>query len=303
MWFFLALLGYLFLAIVFILDKFLLSQKQAVGDPKVYTAYSTIFMAGALAALPFGGGALAGVDWLWAAISGITFGLGLYAMFIAVKAGEASHIDPFIGAMVTVATLFLAQVFLQEQLSGMQYTGVVVLLSASYLLVIKKDAGRSGFHSGLLWAIAAGVFFALSHVSAKYLYGAYDFVSVFVWTKASTALVGLALLCVPSVRQRFQKKKTPEKRERATWRTTAIIVVDKALGIAGVILIQYAIFSGSVTLVNAISGLQYVFMFLFIYLLTRFAPRIFRESFTRHELLTQSVALVLVLVGSALLVL
>jgi len=83
----------------------------------------------------------------------------------------------------------------------------------------------------------------------------------------------------------------------------AIVISDKALGVVGVILIQLAIALGSVTLVNALIGAQYALMFLIIYLLTKLAPRIFKETFSRSEIAMQTVAIVLVIIGSALFVL
>ena len=41
---------------------------------------------------------------------------------------------------------------------------------------------------------------------------------------------------------------------------------------------------GSVTIVGAMSGVQYVLMFIMIYLLTKFTPKIFKEYFTKHEI-------------------
>jgi len=62
-------------------------------------------------------------------------------------------------------------------------------------------------------------------------------------------------------------------------------------------------FIGSPTLVQALSGMQFVLMFVFIYILTKVLPRVFKEYFTRRELKMEFVAILLVLLGSALLVL
>ncbi|EKE06961.1 MAG: hypothetical protein ACD_18C00227G0001, partial [uncultured bacterium] len=72
-WFLIALIGYISFAIVFILDKVIVSDK--LGKPIIYTFYSTIYMSAAMLALPFvGAGLFQGIDWLWAVLSGITFG-------------------------------------------------------------------------------------------------------------------------------------------------------------------------------------------------------------------------------------
>lgn len=307
LWFVIALIGYALLALVFVLDKFILSK--SLGSPAVYAFYSSIFMFGALAALPFGVQVLFGLDWFWAIVSGLAFGGGLWAMFTAVKRGEASHIDPFIGAVVTIAVYTLSYMFLSESLTRTQIGGIIVLIFASLLLSFEKTRQRNGFHVGFIWAIIAGILFGLSHVTAKYLYELYPFLTAFVWTRAATGLLGIALLLAPSVRRElktvFSKKKARAASKKINFgKDHALMVVslDKVLGIVGVVLIQYSISIGSVTLVNALSGLQYAFMFVMIYVLTKLRPRLFNEYFTKRELRMQILALFFVLIGSAMFV-
>jgi hypothetical protein len=119
-----------------------------------------------------------------------------------------------------------------------------------------------------------------------------------VTTKATVGIVGLMLLCFPII---WQKKKTNIKKKRKT-HTLGLVCTDKVLGMVGVLLIQYAIAKGSVTVVNALSGVQYVCMFLFIYFMSTYFPKVFKEYFTKKELLVEIVALILVVCASVLLV-
>ena len=308
MWFFLALVGYLLLAAVFVLDKFILTK--SVSKPVVYTFYSTIFMFAALFAWPFGVELLVGIDWFWALVSGLGFGFGLWTMFIAVKQGEASHVNPFIGAVITVATFVFASAFLGESLTSLQVVGMLVLAGSTFLLAFFNETGFIGFNKSYAWGILAAVLFALSHTTAKYMYELYPFLTGFVWTRATTGIVGLITLAYPSVRATFRRRPTKENAIKSCTdcgmnkgHAIAIVISDKALGVVGVILIQLAIALGSVTLVNALIGAQYALMFLIIYLLTKLAPRIFKETFSRSEIAMQTVAIVLVIIGSALFVL
>jgi len=50
-------------------------------------------------------------------------------------------------------------------------------------------------------------------------------------------------------------------------------------------------------------GIQFVLMFILIYLLTKFAPKVFQEYVTKRELAVQTIAIILVMVGSGLFVL
>jgi len=308
LWLLLALIGYVALAVVFVLDKLILTK--TLDNPVVYTFYSTIFMFAALLAFPFGVGMLHGIDWLWAIVSGVTFGFGLWTLFIAVKKGEATHVNPFIGALITIVIFALASVFLGESLSMLEMGGMVVLALSTLMLAFFNEKGFVSLDSGFAWGILAAIFFAISHTSAKYLYELYPFLTGFVWTRATTGFVGLICFFFPSVRQTFRRKPHERvvlgKAKEAGFhgmRGVMIVVTDKVLGVVGAVLIQLAIAIGSVTLVNALVGIQYALMFLFILALTKFAPRILKEKFTRREIIVQTVAMIFVILGSALFVL
>lgn len=310
MWFTFALIGYFLLAVVFVLDKIILT-KTTVMKPAVYTFYSTVFLFGVLLIWPFGVEFLHGIDWLWAIGSGVAFGFGLWTLFAALKRGEASHIDPLNGAVITVATFLAAAGALGEHLSPVQIFAMIILVLAALLLALEKSGARDNQLSGFGLALVSGVLFALSHVSAKYIYGLYPFVTGFVWTRASIGVVALVTLCVPSVRESLKHKNIKTVKQKnikqpvglAKRYAVFLVATDKALAIAAVVFIQYAMALGSVTLVAAMSGLQYVLMFVLIYFFTRCAPKIFHERFTRRELLVQMMAIVLVALGSAALVL
>jgi len=300
MWFLIALLGYLLLAIVFVMDKIVVSKSEI--KPATYTFYSTVFMLGLVVLVPFGIGFLHGMDWLWAAVSGLSFGFALWTIYIAMKHGETSHISPFNGAMLTVFIYVIANLFLSERLTFIQGCGVSILVIASLLLSSEKSRAHHGFHIGFVWALISGLLFAISHSAAKYIYGIYPFWTGFVWTRLFIGVVGLIALCLPSVWQSLKKKKS-ESKQYAHKHATSIVVVDKVLSVGSVVLLQYAMSIGSVTLVNALGGLQYVFLFMLVYVLTKLFPKIFNEYFTKQEIKVEIIAIVLVAIGSLLFVL
>ena len=77
--------------------------------------------------------------------------------------------------------------------------------------------------------------FAISHVSAKYLYGQYDFGTAFIWTEPTTGLVGLFLLLFPTVRNSFKRKKK-NPRSYAKNILFFIVISNKILSILSAIL-------------------------------------------------------------------
>lgn len=300
MWFFIALAGYFVLAVVLVLDKIIVSESRVA--PVVYTFYSTIIALPALLIVPLFG-SLPLSQWGIAALSGIAFGIGLWGTFLALEHDEASHIGPFGGALITVCIAGLSFFFLHETLSGAEQAGVLTLLFASLLLSYEKTRGRQRFHQGFLWAGLAAIFFAISHTSAKYLYDLQPFVLAMFATKGTAGILGICLLISPRVRSalsvRAPRRPKSFKRRHPMW----LIGLDKLFGVAGVILVQYAIALGSVTIVNALAGVQYIFLFFLVVVLTRFSPSVFREYITKREYAIQTIAVLLAALGSAFVVL
>lgn len=303
-WILIALIGYGLLALTFILDKYILSSTK-IQRPSVYAFYSTIIMWAALVLLFFSKETMGYYDILIGLGSGFAFGFGLLTLYVAVKGGEASHVNPFSGAVVAVATYVLSHYFLSETLTSGQIWGMVCLVSASIVLSYQETKMKKGFSWSYLWAIVSGICFAASHVSAKFLYMTHDFIPAFAWSRAGAGLVGLLLLLHPHVwkdlSSRLSRRKKSKKYTPPT--SLAIVWIAKIVGIVAVVLIQYAGALGSVSVVQALSGLQYALMFALIFVLSKWSPRTFKEYFSSRELVVQSFGIILVIIGGALFIL
>ncbi len=298
-WFFIAFIGYLCLALTFILDKFIL--EKSVPKPVVYTFYSTVFSFAIILVFPFGVEFLNNIfDWFIAIISGLAFGFAMWTQFLAVKNNEASHINPFLGGFVTIATYLLSNHFLNEKLTDSQIFGIVILIFACFLLSFEKTKKTKFSYSGFVWAIVSGLLYAISHVSAKYLYNIYPFLTALVWSKSSVGILSLFLLFSPTVLKSFKHQKKTIKQQESKAKKFSLVIVSSAkiLGLLAVFLIQYASAIGSVSIVMAMSGLQYVLMFLLIIIATKIIPKIFNEYFTKKELVIEWIAIVLSLFAS-----
>ncbi len=299
-WIVIALVGYCLLAATFILDKHILSN-TTIKHPSVYAFYSSIILFGALVLLLFQKESFPLSSIYIGLFSGIGFGLGLLTLYRALKGGEASHVTPFNGAMVTLSTYTLSNIFLSETIALIQFLGIIFLAGASILLSYQETKKQKGYSASYLFAILSGIFFAVSHVSAKYLYTMHEFIPAFAWSRAGAGIVGLLLLFHPHVRrelrERFGTRKTTQAKKKPE--TSLLIVwITKVIGITAVILIQYAGALGSVTVVQAMSGLQYALMFAVIYILSKWFPKVFREYFSNRELAIQLAGIILVTIGS-----
>ncbi len=290
-----AVIGYLLLAVVSILDKYILTK--SVKKPIIYAFYSTIFFLVVFLLVPWSQFLTTG-DFIWAIISGLAFGFGLCLMYIGLRGGETSHIAPFIGGIVALATYVFSVFLLNESLVDSTKIGLVFLIVACFLLSFEKSQKYKGFHRGFFWATLAGILFGLSHVTAKHIYEIYPFITGLVWTKGSIGFVGLIILCWPNVfKEIIHPPVLVDNNSTVSKHKIFIIVLDKILGVLGALGIQYAIAVGSVTVVNGLAGIQYVLVFVIIYIFTKLWPKIFFEYFTRREIFMEISAILLIIIG------
>jgi len=307
MWLILSIIGYTILAVVAIMDKFLLSSAKV--QPVLYTFYSTIFVLPLLLLIPFGVNFLqTPFDWAMALLSGVSFAFALWAMFLGFEKSEISHVGPLVGAATPLFVLLFSNLFLLEILTTRQLAASGLLIVGSLLVSFEKSKQHSGWHWGMLWGVLAGLLFAASHVSAKYIYGHYDFFSGFVWTRLTTGLVGLVFLLHPIVFRSLFKNSLLDKIKNKVLSVQTkkdniiLVIINKVLGSVAVVIIQYAAAIGSVSLVNALNGLEYAILIILVLILSKFWPKKFKEEYTVGEIILESLAILVIAGGLILLV-
>jgi len=298
----LAFIGFALLAVVAILDKFILTK--SIPKPIVFVFYSSVFVLPILLLLPFGVVFLqTWFDWLIAVISGAAFAFALWAMYTSYIKSEISHAGPLVGAATPFFVLILSLSFLNENLTKLQLVGIFVLIFGSLLISSEKSRKHTGWHTGMLWGVLAGLFYATSNVSAKYIYDIYGFYSGFVWVYGFLGLSGLFLLFSPSVRSIFKKSasKTVKSKQRIS-KQIILVSINKILGVIALVLIQFAVAIGSVALVSALSGVQFAVLIILVALLSKFAPKLFKEQYGKRELVWELVAVGVIVFGLVLVV-
>jgi drug/metabolite transporter (DMT)-like permease len=295
-----ALVGYAFQAVDSVLNKYVL-EKTTVR-PALFTFYSSIFTLPLfILTIWFPRMYTNPFDLAVAALSGVFFALALFVMYRAIQESEISHIGPFLGAAVPFFVLFSSRIFLGEAIGSRVLVGIIFLIIGSFIISLERSRAHHGWHRGMLLAVLAACLFALSHVSAKYLYDEYGFVSGFIYTRACSGLVGLALLATASVRgSMFAGKKTTQAETKKSG--TLVVVIEKGVGVIGVVLLQYATALGSVTVVTALAGVQFALLVALVAFLSRFFPQAFKEEYESREVMQEVLGVCVIAVGLMLVV-
>lgn len=276
-WALVALLGYFFSAVSAAFDKFLLSDR--IPTPAVYAFFVSLFSLFALGFAPFGFHLLDIGTTITLLLSGMTFVYGLVAFYAAVKRHEVSRVAPLVGTIISLVA-FLA-VFLPgmagEVAVDSRYIMALVFLIVGGLLISFDLPLRRGEH--ISWYIVlAGILMGMSFLFLKAGYAGTDFVNGLVWSRLGMTLAGLTLFIVPLFRHQILAQFTGfgHRSSRAA-STGGLFLLNKTTAGLGTFLVAYATYLGSVSFVQALSGMQYVFLLFLTFPLSFRYPQVFGE--------------------------
>ena len=293
LWLYLALGASFLNAIVVLIDKYLLVS-PAVGKPAVYAFYVGSLSAAALLLLPFGVVLVPTIMVLWLSlVAGISYVYALLFLYKSLKLSDASDVAPVFGAVSTVATFGFSFIFLGGSLSGNFLSGFILLVVGTFI--------TSYFHltkKAILFLVVAGVMFGFSTVFLKELFNQTAFWNGFFWSRLANVLgVVILFLWSNNARAILDNIKT------SSMGTKTAVVVNKVIAGFAFLLILYAIKLGDVSVVNALTGVQFAFLLLFAILFSKRFPEYFYESVHHHHhaILRKLVATVLIMVGLFLL--
>jgi drug/metabolite transporter (DMT)-like permease len=312
-WLIITLGAYFFNAIAMVIDKTIL--KQEVKNPFVYTFYIAalaviliILASPLLLILPIS------IDWpgisqfIVSLAAGGTASIGLFLMFFALKREEASRLTPMIGGLSPIIVFILAYFFLGEILSQRQIFAFVLIVAGSFIISLEFDRQR-GILSWLkqkisgrilydlpqvrktLWlALPAAIFFGISYTLTKDVYNHQNFFSGFVWTRVGSLLIVL----LPMLWAANRHDLLHPKRNQGVDKAKSRFLFGQACGGVSVILIQYAISLASVSLIQALQGTQYAFVFLIVLITTFYFPKFLREEMSRQIIIQKTIAIFLI---------
>lgn len=287
-WIALAVVGYFFNAIVALVDKTLLGQKR-LDDPAVYTLAISCLGLLVLVLAPFGWQEPSLWGWVWGLLSGLCFTLGLWAMFVVLKTGEASRIPAFIGSLNPIFVFLISFVLLGERLSIWQVGAFIVLVAGGFMMI----SGRNGLnYEQIILASVSSFIFALAFVFLKLTFTETNFISGLVISRSGAFLAGLCLLLLPGTWQSFKHMlfKTGQGLKLS-------FIGGQASGAVAGILNSYAVSLASVTLVQSLQGVQYVFILLLSLLVSLKWPQLLREEISRDILARKVIGIILIGIG------
>ncbi len=301
LWLIVAISAYLILAIVFLVNKYLLAGP--LPNPKVFAFYVGMLGILILFIVPFTGFFIPGPFQIFLSLlAGTLFICALLWFYKALHLFEVSRVVPAIGGLIPLFSFGLIYFFSfgKETLSFLEAIVFILLVFGSVLITLEKR--KLITLRGLQISALAAFLFSLSFVLAKYVYLEQPFWNGFIWMRVGGFLAALFFFLIfKEVREEIFKKNASLK-----IKTALIFILNQAMGAGALILQNWAIFLAPlafVPIINALQGTQYVFLLIFAILLSLKFPQILKEEISKEVIFQKLFAILLIGAGLVLLAL
>ena len=238
-----------------------------------------------------------GFKWPGWRLAALGFAAGLldliasYFYYSALKAGEASDELAAMGGFAPVATALISIPLLKTPLGG-EITGFILMTAGGFVMFFAEKRPLKKMVPKIALA-ATG--FGLMNVLQKIVFNHTNFVSGYVFFTIGTTVGAFAMLIPPAWRRQILAQS-----EHAPPRSKFWYMVNRLLAGVGSFLVVFALSRAAPSLVQAISGVRYVVIFIGAYLITQLKPQWFREDFRRPVLIAKAAATALVVAGLTL---
>ena len=284
-WLVIAAIAQLIFAVVAIMDKYVVTSKTVL-HPFSYAFYVSIlsglvilvFLAGPIP-LPFGieapnfSNLTAPTFELFylSLAAGILMFTALVNLYEALSKADASDVVPVVSALGATGTLALEYLFLGGIYTTENIIGMVLLISGT-LLVSQIRFNLEVFVHTLISGIGFSIYYAL----VKHIFNIVNFDTGFLYTRLGVALAALLVICIPVYRKRIFRKlknKTISSKKASSY----VLGIKAVAGLASIMSLK-AIQLGSVAIVQAMSGLQFLVLIIFSGVFGRKTSKNFGEN-------------------------
>jgi len=300
-WLLIVVIAHFFYAGIFIIDRYLL--KRGFPNPLSYAFYTGILSIFTLVLVPFGFSVPPIKQIAVSLATGIIWLLATIVFFTALRRGESSRVVPTVGGLIPLFTLGLSFIFLGERLASKEIIAFCLLVGGGIFLSVLVTKARIFSNNkkihltkAFIPALGAALFFAVYFVMTKSVFFQQNLISGMIWIRLG-AVLGSLLLLVPSVSRQMILK----KRKTIKVKSFGLFLSARGLGAVAGFLIYWAISLGSVTLVNALQGVQFLFLLVLAFFLFRKVPSL-REHFDKRVLLQKIIAIIFICLGLAILI-
>ena len=269
MWLILGILAYFINAINALIDKSLL--KTSIPHPLVYGFYVGILSLLNIIFLPLDFQIPNTPELLFNFFIGIIFILALITFYYALKQGEPSIVTTIIGGLTPVIIGTLSFLFLEETLTRQEFIAFTLFVTGGVLLSFRKTSVEriTKIYPALLAALLFGIFYT----ATKFAFQDQSFISTFVWMRMGSVIAAIFLVLTP-----YSRKLIFHTSSNLNLNKSSLFLINKLLAGIAFVILNYAIYLASVTLVQSLQGIQYIFILMITSFLAKKFPEISEEN-------------------------
>lgn len=320
MYILIAVASYLINAGVYVADKFLLSKK--IHSSVAYAFFVGIWSIFNFVILIFDPWMPGLREFAVDVSAGLLFLITLVFWYKALHQSEATRVVPIVGAFVPIFSYLLSYIFLGETLGERELLAFIILIMGGALISVKhtrfyvfKEVSEKfrkifgdtlgGFYVELrptrrliFNSLFSALLFASYYVLMKYVYSSQPFIGAFVWSRFGSFIGVLLILFVPDWRREIVEQQKGNKSPKKL----AFFFSVRLLAALAFIMLNWAISMGSVALVNALQGVQYIFLLVIVFILSTRFPKLFREEMGGGVMMQKIIGALLVCTGLYMLI-
>jgi drug/metabolite transporter (DMT)-like permease len=284
--------AYLCFALASLGDRIVLSGPSR---PRSYTFFVGILSAAVILLIPFIGiNVPQGIMWLWIILAALFNILGIYSMFTALDDFDVSKIVPTVGALQPIfVVVFSLLIWGGDAMKGSQVFAFAILLLGSVLISIEKNYRVT--RRSLKLSFFAALFFSLEMIFAKTAYLDIAFWDGFIWMKIFGFVFVMGFLFNKTFRSDVFKID-----QRLSKKNSIIFFLAQGFGGLANVLQGWAISLVPLAylgIMNAMKGLQYVFLFIFALIVSATLPKLLNEKISKAIVIQRIVAIILIAIG------
>ena len=294
-WILITILAYFFFSIVSFGDKLILSRAQ---NPRLYTFYVGTLSLLVLLLVPFTVISLSNASsFFWIILTSLVFISGLYVLYASVQMFEVSRVVPLAGAVQPIFTLILSWIFFSFNLRELNIPAFTFLLLGGIIISLGKKLNAT--KNLIKISLFASLLVSLSFILTKMVFLGQTFFNGIIWIGIFNFLFVLTFIFDKGFRSEvFSKKSAVDKK------TLSLVVLTQSLGGLAGLMQNAAIYlapSWSLSIINALRGVQYVFLFAITLIFSVFLPKIIKEDTSRKVIIQKVLSVVLIVIGLAFL--
>ncbi|MEK7124639.1 MAG: DMT family transporter [Patescibacteria group bacterium] len=296
-WLFIIILAYFFFSIASLGDKLVLSRAQS---PRLYTFYVGVLSLIVLVLTPFADFRIpVPYNLFWIILTSFVLITGMYALYSAVNKFDVSRVVPVIGAVQPLFILILSWLFWGAQVikANSLFAFAILLLGGIIISFEKKPRLTKEL---LKISFLASFLTALSFILFKIVFQREPFLRAIIWIGIFNFIFVLFFLFYKSFRREIFEKKAAFSKK-----TLTLVVLTQSAGGLASLLQNFAIYLApvsSLAIINALRGIQYVFLFMITSALSLFLPKVLKEKISKKIIRQKSVAILIIISGLIILV-